>query len=1820
MPNVTPSDFLFPSLWDRKLIRLEQAWGLLPNSIKYGDPNIVIAVIDRGIKTDANGVPENIEFQGMAGNTSLSKIYKVQDFTKEKFGSHNEFPVLNNGEPDDHGVNVAGVAAAKADNPSINAKGVAGAAPDVRLMGIILNNVDEQSQQTINFDQSWRYNALEWIAGINLFSKGQNSIAQISPGTDIIITSTTYTHIRKQNESINEDLFEKVISKLATYSRNGFGITFFDAAGNDNIELPTAPTIFDPNDNSVIWERYERIIAIGASSRYNGYSGLGEERRASYSNHGNKIDLCAPSANSFFQNSNFDLLQNKHSPPFKYGVMTPTFTGKGNIPGDALNPFILQTSVNAFTSSYIVSTNAVFVVVFIDNGTQVVVPISDLSANANVNDNSITVSNASEFQAKQWILIQDSTNGDEWLKIKNIVSNTLFLDDNTPVTIQHTASSQVQVKGFISISVPPSNLSSFFIGKKIILSSTVLQEVADAGLVPVSLYKEGVEILHINTNANEIIISDTLSPAIANFGNGHPPSILSATTLKLNTLQGLDTHEFLLIGAPNYDLNTGTDDAQKIEILGLLPNSDEIIIKDLFKPYSQNTNLYLGSGSDYTSEFSGTSSAAPLVAGVASLILSAKPTLNWVEVRQILRDSAVKIDLNTKGFEHPAVPNNDNNNPFSATQDDITRKRGVGRWKNKAGQYIYDFDGITVNTGVTDTTPHFSEWYGFGRINAEAAVNAALQYSFQQRDLKIRDNPTDDGTATNPNTINSPDVWVRVEDPSVDLANAYPGGDSNPNNFNANFGIEGPTQQVYLSQDSHLYARINNKGFSNPTSKESLDTWVRFYIAVTDGNVPPNTSLFKFPDHFKGEDDIIQLYSQGTKVQLIGEKKIDAGTMTGDNGNTPIAVTNITWSNLIKPHPDNTLRTFLLAHIAPFDGGDDASEVENNNNLTYKEIFIPQIRLKDGNGFDNLPKELPVDINGVPGSINFNIDLLRLPLNVNDGIEIQCKIFFKDGSSQTIIFKKVGNSWVFDNAPTNNWIDLSQPNPTGTNPNFQEKVNFQGTFNIDNQVDFIQISVKSVDGNTIIIIERSFEFLLTYNYVIPDSGIASEKKTTLHTFTDFDLLPPQDGTKNFGPVTGVETTEYRTWSAFTGINTGNQLKAYAVTDGQFFIQEIPSTSLVNLILKPDTQPEGNYSPVKFFVYRGLKRSSFLDGNGNPLPDSTGGLSQLMTRMWQVKNANNVKQLQLNPNYTDLTLVRGDFGLEEPTDPNPDDPNTTLIENIFDTNVFQQLTAGMWIGDFDTADYGFEIIVEGPNYSPKLADARLLDHKVLITYPLTNQPQFGNDEEEDISIKLRREQVLSYLDATAYFGLLAHGKIELHKSSGNQTIDDTDTIYNDIITRFDTKNKVYVDIRNELNNSLNFYGSYSDNSLATKVAKIKFDSAPVEYHNNGWPILILDAANDFTPDVNADFIKATFNFPDGDNNLPSIYLMGSSFFADALNYKERFQILSISSGFTDDIELSVANKPAGNSLEVILPFAIKLAYTRRYDTTNLPTSLPPVPAILKRPWKDDLIDNILIFDSINIVPPVLDLNFQTTTKWNTLKELIYCGWTSVNGIDFTLRRGTAKDSIGEICFATRNGPSEENGSASYDTVHSEFSLTNNAKNRLSFFHAISHDFESIRNRILDLVNPNAKTVQVDSVYDNYSGNQMHRSFDDVISLAYTNAEKQTIQTAASSFMQGPNQYLIALNHELRNDNNNIPFYVFDLGIQGVEFSSTTFQHEVKRFNTNIKFYSLDGRIYFTDGYATSFENVSDFNEDVPMRVPPDVDAQKPNQADPPHIIT
>ena len=101
-----------------------------------------------------------------------------------------------------------------------------------------------------------------------------------------------------------------------------------------------------------------------------------------------------------------------------------------------------------------------------------------------------------------------------------------------------------------------------------------------------------------------------------------------------------------------------------------------------------------------TSNIGGTSIATPLVAGIAALVLAVNPDLSATQVKEILTETADKIEDPNANLTLLQFPNVDPN----------IQQRGV-----------YDENG-------------HSDWFGFGKVNATRAVMRALELQRQADD------------------------------------------------------------------------------------------------------------------------------------------------------------------------------------------------------------------------------------------------------------------------------------------------------------------------------------------------------------------------------------------------------------------------------------------------------------------------------------------------------------------------------------------------------------------------------------------------------------------------------------------------------------------------------------------------------------------------------------------------------------------------------------------------------------------------------------------------------------------------------------------------------------------------------------------------------------------------------------------------------------------------------------------------------------------------------------------------------------------------------
>ena len=128
------------------------------------------------------------------------------------------------------------------------------------------------------------------------------------------------------------------------------------------------------------------------------------------------------------------------------------------------------------------------------------------------------------------------------------------------------------------------------------------------------------------------------------------------------------------------------------------------------------TDIFTTANGDDIVQINGTSLSAPMVAGIAALILSVNPCLSNKQVRDIIESTCQKVG----------------NYSYTNTQG-----RPNGTWNNEMG---------------------------YGLVDAQAAVQLAQAMYSGTLDLMVKDTPTDFGTQPNTTSTvlwNSPDIWVR---------------------------------------------------------------------------------------------------------------------------------------------------------------------------------------------------------------------------------------------------------------------------------------------------------------------------------------------------------------------------------------------------------------------------------------------------------------------------------------------------------------------------------------------------------------------------------------------------------------------------------------------------------------------------------------------------------------------------------------------------------------------------------------------------------------------------------------------------------------------------------------------------------------------------------------------------------------------------------------------------------------------------------------------------------------------------------------------------
>jgi hypothetical protein len=425
-------------------------------------------------------------------------------------------------------------------------------------------------------------------------------------------------------------------------------------------------------------------------------------------------------------------------------------------------------------------------------------------------------------------------------------------------------------------------------------------------------------------------------------------------------------------------------------------------------------------------------------------------------------------------------------------------------------------------------------------------------------------------------------------------------------------------------------------------------------------------------------------------------------------------------------------------------------------------------------------------------------------------------------------------------------------------------------------------------------------------------------------FSEVDLFASQSASQAFGPVSGFSSYKFLVTSKHTATSDP---KAFAVCDGTVFVQEISGTNNVNLVLRPTQQPPFAFPKIKFFIYRNILKNTLVNGD----EIAAAATNDLTQSIWDSQTAHNASAgVSGNPSKSVV-------GIDIAT-------NDEIEKAFFKENVSFQLPVvkGGWnIGKFDKNGFGFEIVTDAVGFEPLLPAIRSSENIIEVTQ-LPGSPSalqvFSHWNE--------KETVLNYIDPCAFFGSFYNQKINCKKSS-SQSVVEKNGVYNELLKGahlsgsdgvFFNRHKIYLDIRNEYNFSINYFQNYGNNIQAAYDTSGALST--LNYYAVDWPLCILD--NVFPSSVSTNNLNLRLSLPDGsgDNPSPAIYL-SAGFWKDAYprepKNEARLLNLEITAGFTNEIQLSL---PRNTGISQTTPVScyIKLKYLKRIDfTANPPAS-------------------------------------------------------------------------------------------------------------------------------------------------------------------------------------------------------------------------------------------------------------------------------------------
>ncbi|MFP7655530.1 hypothetical protein [Chryseobacterium proteolyticum] len=394
--------------------------------------------------------------------------------------------------------------------------------------------------------------------------------------------------------------------------------------------------------------------------------------------------------------------------------------------------------------------------------------------------------------------------------------------------------------------------------------------------------------------------------------------------------------------------------------------------------------------------------------------------------------------------------------------------------------------------------------------------------------------------------------------------------------------------------------------------------------------------------------------------------------------------------------------------------------------------------------------------------------------------------------------------------------------------------------------------------------------------------------------------------------------KFKVSSPFTA--TGDQ-NVYAVLKGTILLQQQTDINKVNLILRPHDQKDTKL-PVKYIIYRGLKTSEFLDSTN--ISDTANKVktsgSELLTKM---------QAIQAQRAAGTAIPVEALFG-NELAPASTKNIDEFFFKNLAPSSQLFTIDCGTDLGKF-TDNVSIEIVLENPEFFVTVELAKRGNHELDVT-----------SISDPVQKKWIKDLARHFVDPAAFYGFHHNidGGIEYRSNTNAKLVANTPAlVFQNIVQKFSTKNKVYLDIRNENGYSYNYYNNYkgtgTDVFKNIKIGQSAASMTNKEYYTDGWAVHMVavtpgtTAENDvflaLRVNDNEKPLLAGWNIPLTPNVVVNPPLGNTTtnrvYFADETNL-----LAASASEFTNTVSFKIPNVP-GSTAEQMATI-IKLDYIKQ----------------------------------------------------------------------------------------------------------------------------------------------------------------------------------------------------------------------------------------------------------------------------------------------------